>query len=480
MDNMAFTWRLASEPFLLLYMFVLGANLSLVPQLTISKLCQHKFNSTVCNALGNKVNLEAENEVYAEATKWNTIIIAAVFIPAIVAILPIGAMADLVCRKKILLIPTVATFVQSLVYLICAKFGTSHVAFLAVGSSVTSIFGDVQGAIMLAYAYMASVTLADQSRTFRMALLEGSIFIGQGLGSFVSGLLVQYSGFVAAFALTMSTAFLNFVFVAFLLPAVKPSTANGSEAEVNGKDDKRSASFCEYLADETKAACLKLYQFLRKYVIRPNFMVLSLLAAAFFANSAVLGENVIMILFIKHSPLSLSAEQVGLYNLILHCTRGVGMSCLVFIISKCFDVSDYVLVILGLLSLISHHMSLCFASTVQMLYSFTVFSIAFPFAMSTIRAILTKEVSKEWQGIVLASVGILSLIGVTIMNFAANALFKATAYFFPGFTFLLLSGSSFLALIIVCFISFAVCKKKRLSVSEPEPEYVPLLIAGQE
>ena len=464
--------KMASEPFLFLYMFVLGANLSLLPQLSLSKICHRKFNTTVCSSLGKKIYSKEENYVYGEAAEWNIIIFAAVYIPAILSILPVGALSDLICKKKILLIPAILAFIQNAVYLTCAKFKNSHVGLLAVGASITSVYGDIQGAIMLAYAYMASVSSAEDGRTYRMAFLEGSIFIGQGLGSYITGLLLQHFGFVAAFALTLSTASLNILFVVFILPAV-PSVCT-SEDESHTYNMSFNATICGQLVLNSKLACIKLWQFMQNHVINPDPVILALLTAAFFANSAILGENTIATLFIKHAPLSLSAEQVGLYYLILHCTRGIGITFLAFALSRCLNLSDYTLIIIGLLSLIANHISLSFASTIPMLYGFALFSIAFPFAMSTIRALLTKLVSTEEQGTALSCIGVISLIGVTIMTFAANNLFKATANVFPGFSILLLACSSGVALVVVCCLSF-ISSKNIQPDRESKNELKPLM-----
>lgn len=467
-------WSFASEPFLFLYMFILGANSSLLPQLVISKLCHKEFNATVCSSLGKRKFLTAENLVYDHATRWNTVLYAAVCIPSAITILPVGAISDLVCRKKILLIPTSIVFIQSLVFLLCSKFKQSSIAFLAVGTSITSVYGDVQGAVMLAYAYMASVTPSKDSRTVRMTVLEGGLFVGQGLGSFTSGLLAQRFGFVAAFALVTSVSILNILFVAFFLPAVQPTNITQSESEKE-KIDLEHNGLGKNVVDRGKLVCFNLCLFIQKYIIECNGIVVSLLAVAFFANSAILGENIIATLFIKHSPLNLSPEQVGLYYLILHCIRGIGIMCLAIAVSRCFNPSDYLLITIGSLSLIASHVSLSFASTVPMLYCFTLFSIAFPFTMSATRAMLTKHVKREEQGTVLSFVGVISLVGATIMTFASNYLFRATAVIFPGFSILLLAGSSFLSLIIISCLWIFTSRSTRSSEIGPKHELQPLM-----
>ena len=463
-------WSVASEPFLFFYMFAFGANVSLLPQMILSKICHNDFNATVCDALGKKAFMEEEKYTYRKAATWDMILFASAYIPAVFTILPVGATSDMMCRKKILVFPVTLVFIQTLVYLLCAIFRDSHIGFLAFGASITSLHGEIQGAVVLAYAYMASLSLTHHDRTFRMAILEGSIFLGQGLGSYITGLLAEYFNFVAAYLLTLLTSLVNILFVVLILPASPPVRTNTLEAEDCNESDLKSG----------KSAFLVLCRFIESHIIKPDTVVLLLLIAACFANSAVLGENTILTLFLKYHPLNFTAEQVGLYYLMLHCIRGFGISCLAVALSKWLHLSDYTLIIIGLLSLAATHVSLSFASTTPMLYGFILFSLAYPFALSAIRAKLTKVVSQDEQGTVLSCVGVLSLIGVTIMTFAANSLFRAAAVIFPGFSILLLSFASLIALAIVLYLAFIYSKKSHISDEQGGNELKPLMEDGKD
>eukprot|EP00112_Aurelia_sp_Birch-Aquarium-sp1_P026695 Seg965.2 transcript_id=Seg965.2/GoldUCD/mRNA.D3Y31 product="Proton-coupled folate transporter" protein_id=Seg965.2/GoldUCD/D3Y31 len=450
--------KCSSEPFLYLYMLALGANLSVLPQLTVSKLCHKKYNNTVCSNLGSKQFKLEENVVFKEAATWNTVIFLSVYIPAMFGILPTGALSDLVCKRRILLLPPVATILQCILFICCARYQSMHVGLLAFGASMTSSFGDIQGTVMMAYTYMAGVTKGDNHRTLRMAILEGSLFLGQGLGSYAAGILLKTSGFEAAFLFSLSASLANILFIVLLLPEI-PKSEGG---EVNDSENFQPISaICRKCLGLIKQANVNVIVFAKKYFPSPRGRVIVLLlAAAFLVNSAVLGESVIITLFVKHSPLRLSPQQIGLYYFILHTTRGIGICILAVIAAKLFKPSDCVVITIGLCSLIATHTSLAFATTKEMLYGFTMFSIAFPYAMSGIRAYLTKMVTYEEHGTALSFVALVSLIGVNIMTFAANALFKATAQIFPGFSILLLSSASFIALFIIASLFFITRKSE--------------------
>ena len=473
-------WSVASEPFLFFYMFVFGANISLLPQMILSKICHNEFNGTVCGALGKQAFMEEEKYIYRKAAKWDMTIFASAYIPAVFTILPVGAMSDLICRKKMLVIPVTLVFIQNLVYLLCAKFKDSHIGFLVFGASITSLYGEIQGAVMLAYAYVASLSLTHHDRTFRMAILEGSIFVGLGLGSYITGLLVEYMNFVAAYVVILSTSFVNILFVVLILPAAPPVHTDTAKVEDCNESDLARVNICIQCTKSCKSAFLALYRFIEGHILKPDPVILLLLTAASFANSAIMGENTILTLFLKYHPLNFTAEQVGLYYLTLHCIRGFGISCLAVALSKWLHFSDYTLIIIGLISMVTTHVSLSFASSSPMLYGFILFSLAFPFSLSAIRAMLTKVVSQDEQGTVLSCVGVLSLIGATIMTFAANSLFRATAVIFPGFSILLLSFSSLIALAIILYLAFVYSKTSNISDEQSQNELEPLMEDGKD
>ena len=65
------------------------------------------FNNTVCSQLGQPKFKKQENLVYNEAAAWNTMINFTAFFPSLIVIFPLGAMADLVSKKKMLLLPAI-------------------------------------------------------------------------------------------------------------------------------------------------------------------------------------------------------------------------------------------------------------------------------------------------------------------------------------------------------------------------------------
>ena len=149
-------------PFAYFQMVALCTNSYIVPQLLVSKVCHKTFNNTVCSQLGNPKFKSHENSVFGKTAEWNALVNFAGFFPATILMLPLGSMADLVSRRKILLLPAIASLLSSLINLVSSVYITLHEGFLVLASFVISIFGDVPGSIMFCCAYSVSARSGDR------------------------------------------------------------------------------------------------------------------------------------------------------------------------------------------------------------------------------------------------------------------------------------------------------------------------------
>ena len=450
--------RCASEPFLFLYSVSFGANVSLFPQLVISKLCQQNYNSTVCGSLASKQFKAEENIVYEQAATWNTIIFASVYIPSLFTVLPIGALADVISKRKILFLPSITIILQSIIYICCARYKSTHIWFIAFATGLTSIYGDIEGVISFSSTYLACVTDKGSERTLRLAFLEGCIYLGWGIGSFIAGVLLRYYSFTLAFSLSISAGLTNVMFVTFFLQEPENSKEKEWEEEEFDSTGTILKLCCQSLRNIKKSTA-NVVCFAKKYFCSAaGRSIVLLFVATFFTVAAAFGEVVVATIFLKHSPLSLSASAIGVYYFTLNTIRGTGVCFLVYITTKLFDPSDFTVITVGLTSTLAAHISIAFSTTKQMLFGFTVLSLASPYGMAGLSAHLTKIVKEQEYGTVLSFIAFIDLLSVTVMTCGADALFQATAPFFPGFSFLLLAFSSFIALIMVVFV-FCFMKK---------------------
>lgn len=441
----------ATEPFIFLFVFSYAVHASMLPQLTVAKICNEYYNSTVCSSLKLGKFSTQEEFVFAKAAMWNMALFALIFVPGLIGILPFGALSDLVSKRKLLLLPAITYSVQSIVYMLCALY-SKQVSTLIFGVILTGFYGDIQGGVVLANAYMADITEKNDNRTFRLVAIEGIVAIAVACGSYTSGIILQKFGFQYAYALSLTASVLNIIYIIFFLP---------KSHEIRGYDqlvvhDTQQHSTLQQVKAIVKEALYKVVMFIKKYFGSMSGARVSLtVVATFFLCAAIQGEVVILVLYFKHTPLSLSANDIGLYMFVFYLVRAVGIFPL-YILSRFTKLPDSAVMIIGALSFISTYTALAFCHNKQQLFSILPLAVAFSWMMSGLRAFLTKIIHPNEAGIALSLLGMVCMLGTVMMIFLLNSIFKATASFFAGLSILVLSFSSFIGLI---FILIVICIK---------------------
>ncbi len=424
-------FRIATEPFLFLDHISVAVATSLTPQLIVAKLCHSYYNATVCSELSTGLHPDEEKAVYDEASNWNSLIFLAQCIPALATVLIVGAFADLVSKKKLLLIPPLLNSLAAVILILSAKFTSSSLIFTVFSWVLPGLFGGIHGSAMLAFFYVADATEATPMRTVRMNILEGMMCLSLGVGSFVSGILLQYYGFVIAYSLSLSASITNFMFVAFFLP-------DGMNQEISTGKEKDPRGILSSLCENLKRSCINIVVFLKKYLLGHRHVVLIFLVTLF-TRWAFTGQKAITVLFLKHMPLSLSSREVGEFLLVFESTRGVGVIIMAMISLKIPNVSDVCKVLIGQLSMISTYIGISLSKSLQTLFGTTPLIIAAPFATSGVRAMLSKMVQPDESGTALSCLEFVSLIAFVLATISSNQVFRLTAEVFPGTVFLMLA-----------------------------------------
>ena len=445
MEIIAKQWAII--PFALLQLIAISTNLFIMPQLTVAKVCYQTFNSTVCKHLGRHTFKKQEDFVFSKAATWNAFIHFAGFFPATIIILPLGAMADLVSKKKVILLLATASLLSCLINLCSSVFMNLHVGFIALASFVTCFFGEAPGCVALCCIYSASASPDNRPMAVSIALasVEGGILVG----SITTNYLLRYYGFPVAFLSASVALFVNLLYAILLLPHTDSTY-----------DDKKLPEGNEYglwsgLKEHTKDTLHHLVLFVKENIMHSkDNTVLLLLIAASFNIASYGGERALIPLFLKHSPLNLKADKIGIYISLLQFNRMLGVIVLSLFIRKYFKSLSYLLMFVGTVSMIIHYTVTSFSTTLVMLYTSTVIALPSTFMSTSVRAKLTELVSTEEHGTSLSLIGLLHVSSVLIIGMVANGLFAATAKVYSGFSILLMSCANMIALVILSFLYF--------------------------
>ena len=448
MEVMPAEW--AVMPFIFIQMVSLSTLYYIVPQLVLFKVCYRTFNRTICSHLGQRKFRVEETRVFDEAAAWNAVIHFASLCPALVITLPLGAFADLISKKKMLLVPAIANIASCLINLCCSIFMNAHVGFLAVSSFITSIYGELYGCIMLCCVYSSSATSAGD-RTTVLTIVFFSSGFGFGIGSLVGNYLLRYYGYEGAFLFVGVGLIIGLFYAIVLIPPV-------DDIKEKSVDREASDVWSGYMR-HMRETWAHLMSFLRRRVLNSkDKTILLLFIAAFFPMASYGGERALLPLFLKQSPLSLTADKIGIFLALNECSRAVGLIVLVPILEKYLGSSDYPLMIIGPLHLFISLAILSFSRTTLVAYISLIFAIPSLFHSPSIRSQLTKLVSNEEYGVALSVVGLVGNIGMLIMAVGSNGLFVATVEIYTGFSILLMASTNLMSVGILLYI---VCTKER-------------------
>ena len=444
-------------PFAFLQLAALSTNLYIVPQLVVSKICYQKFNHTICTQLGHPRFKTHEDYVFEEAAAWNALINFAGFFPAAFLTLPLGAMTDLVSKKKMLLLPAIFNLLSCVINLFSSVFVSLHVGFLVFASFVTCIFGELPGCVTLCCAYAASTSL--ESRTLALTLTMASIELGTGVGSLVSNYLARYYGYSSAFLLASAGLIVALLYLLMLIPP----TDDDSIAKKSNEGEKYD--LWNGIKEHTIDTWHHLVSFTKQHILNTtdNTFVL-LLIATFFNTAAYGGERSLIALFLKHSPLNFHSHQIGIYLCLFKFSRVTGLIVLAFVLKGCLNISDYPLMIIGILCTISSFAALSFSQTSLMVYLSAIPALPGPWFPIAMRSQLTKLVRDNEKGLSLSLYGLAQSITLVVMSIVGNGLFAATARIFSGFSILLIAFLDFLAL--GAFLCMWIAKQRKVELPE--------------
>ena len=392
---------------------------------------------------------EQENYVFNKAAEWNALINFAGYFPATILTLPLGALTDLVSKKKLLLLPVIASLVSCLILLCSSIFIRLHVGYLVLAIFIVSLFGEVMGCITLCCVY--AVSAWNDNSTMAMSTVIASVQIGLGIGGVTANYLKRYYGFSCVFIFTLILLAVNMMYALVLLPPTDDVNQMSSEESRNG--------FWNDFIELTKDTWFHLLSFSKKYICHSEDKTIFLLLVAAFLNLASYGgERALLTLFLKHSPLTLKADKIGIYFVLFQCARAFGLMLLVLIGNNFYKPSEYALMFIGTVGMIINYTITSISTTILILYLSTILAFPTSFMASAVRSQLTKLVSPEEHGVSLSLIGLMDVIGNLIMAAAANGLFIATVKVYSGFSILLMSCANLVALFILCY-SFLITKR---------------------
>ena len=373
-----------------------------------------------------------------------------------------GPVTDVIGRKKAMIFVPLMNGTRAIVYLINSYFLSAHPKYLLFGSFLSCFYGESQGVIVLCYAYMADVTVTDlNQRTMRMAVLEACLFAAGIPAGLLSGYLLQQTGYVSVFILTLSVNVIMLLYVICFLPTPikSPGYKRVSVTDSDFELTEKQADEQPYTHTRNSFNPFSYIEQVCKVVTEKNYtkMLLPLIFAFGFYEVGLSGEIIVETLYLKNKPFNFSYQSIGYYVAAKLGIRGIGVILITQVSFHYLHLDDCKLLVTGLLSQIISYILIGLSRSTFTVYLVNLSGLAAAVFPTTIRSVATKYVSEENYGSVLAVFETTSVIAAVIANCVSLGTYSVTLTVYSGVVYFALAGLSLFSLSFV-FLTLSIKK----------------------
>ncbi|XP_072940899.1 lysosomal proton-coupled steroid conjugate and bile acid symporter SLC46A3-like [Epargyreus clarus] len=419
------------------------------------------FPYEICDALirkNNKNYTSYEKEVQkliASIDIWKSVIHTA--LPCII-IMFLGAWSDRTGKRKLcILLPICGELATSINNIINVYF------FYEIPVQVTvfleTIFPAITGSwvtmFLGVFSYISDIT-SEESRTFRVGLVNFCMTAGLPIGIGVSGILVQKMGYYGIFSMTTVMFILILMYGCFCLKEPDEFLRNKGLTPIE-RSGSAGVSFFDttHVVDTIGVAFKK----------RPNSRrtkVLLTLFSVFILYGPTMSEHGIFYLFVRNR---LNWDMVKFsvftsYSIILH---SFGAMFSITILSRKLQIQDSVLCLISVSSKFAGSIWTAFVKTDIEMYLIPVAEILNATTFTSLRSILTKLVEKHDIAKVNSLFSLTETLAALVFQPFYSWLYMRTLQVLPGTVFLTSAG--FIIPAAAILVSFYVQHRKEMRLA---------------
>ena len=189
------------------------------------------FNSSipVCDVNESDPNYIRQTEVQQKSAMWILYLGLASSIPAIFSNLILGSLTDRFGRKYLLFLASAGSLTRLAINAIAIYFDVSLYGFIP-SCILDGLTGSAYVIVSVSFSYIADITQAGPSRTFRITIVEFSIGLGSAVFGVLAGYLVENVSFFWAMVTAALIIALTIVLI-ILLPESFPKTKRASSTK---------------------------------------------------------------------------------------------------------------------------------------------------------------------------------------------------------------------------------------------------------
>lgn len=456
------------EPIAFLHTLSFQMN-SIVSQPALYQVYCHQLfnwrNSTVdCSHLSDYP--VAENQVQVTATHWSMINSLVRLLPSLVIYVILGAWGDKNGRKINILIGLASGMISSLPLMFIIQYPDTPLWIYTIAEFCTGFFGSFGLVLMSSFAYLADVVKNKETLTIRMVIYSLVSSLSSIIGSSMAASLMEVLSLSYILIVGQVLSLLSFTYAMIRLKQIPPSMirklkVNECEADVNEPDDLfndkdplisslRDDRYC-CLPAMFRNGYLLVISVWRTYIkFRPNHVRTYLLSLTVVYGIYVIGEmgrGSITSLYLFHSPFSWTGEQLGYYKTAASAVTFTGNLIGALILKKFLKCRETTIILVALFSSIAHFVVFGISSTTWMLYLAMSVGCLGPLFLPAVKSFTSQLVEEDEVGKSFVAYAFTADLAIIIDVVAANSIYSATVFFYPGLIFLICAG-----LLSICFI----------------------------
>ena len=394
----------------------------------VNIVCHRNFpdNSTMCSKL--HLYPDIEDSVQGEAGTYLIYYRILVNLPAIGLGLFCGAWSDKYGRKIPMILPSLGSVLSVMFYMMSLASVDNAITIVLVGAFVQGVFGKSALITMAVNSYASDIT-DKEDRTRKLGVLLAMNFFGLFVGALLAGMFQEMSNLPATFC---TIVFIH-AFVVFISLVAMPETVPFLVERDDGMAIRENKSPCFGIYDNIKDSVCVLT---KKRVNKGRKIILVLFFISLLNQTCKVGETDITLLFVTRSPLSWPKSWYGYLLSVDYAVMGLCLIIVLPILSNVIKLPDGGIVLIGLVCKIVRLFWAGFIRESWMVYVSVIIGSFAGMITSSIRSLISKSVEENELGKVFSLLATAETLSKLLGTLVFVSMYGATAYFFPGFTYI--------------------------------------------
>lgn len=262
-------------------------------------------SSTGCNSVNHSSpSYLAYKRVEQRTAQWTMYNSLAMSVPSFFGAALVPAYSDSFGRRYLFLISCSSCLIKLIIHGLCIYYSWSLI-WVILGTGLDSLTGGVYTFLSALMSYAADITTPGRKRTFALTLVDGCMLLCVTLAGLISGLVIQYKGFVFLAFLDVLLSFTAWGIMVTALPETH---------DVRNRTEAGSIW-------QTYRRMLDVY--ISKTFKKRRVAYILLISAFFFEEMTNAHRSSIEILYQLGQPFCWSAGTIGVFSAARHATECV-------------------------------------------------------------------------------------------------------------------------------------------------------------